>query len=160
MAERPPGLRGKRIALGFVITVTVVFIGASALQIVPAAFGPGVTPLPLAPPGTPARVCADGVRSLAVAVDRASSQTLSLSASAADDTETAVAQFRRNLAPDWDDQARVEAACAGSPEGDSAWAALLRLREAEEQLVRKGRVELRPLRADLAAHLPGARSLP
>jgi hypothetical protein len=160
MADQPRGLRGKRIALGSVITLTCVFIGASALQIVPAAFGTGVTPLPLAPPGTPARVCADGVRSLAIAVDRASSQTLSLSASAADDGDTALVLFRRNLAPDWDDTTRVEAACVSSPEGESAWAALLRLREAEQQLVRKGRVELRPLRADLAAHLPGGRSLP
>jgi hypothetical protein len=57
-------LRGKRIALGIVITVTVAYIGASAVDIVPAVFGAVMHPLPLAPPGTPARVCAEGLRRL------------------------------------------------------------------------------------------------
>ncbi|HTQ41369.1 MAG TPA: hypothetical protein VMI75_01340 [Polyangiaceae bacterium] len=57
-------LRGKRIALGIVITVTVAYIGASAVDIVPAVFGAVMHPLPSAPPGTPARVCAEGLRRL------------------------------------------------------------------------------------------------
>jgi hypothetical protein len=57
-------LRGKRIALGIVITVTVAYIGASAVDIVPAVFGAVMHPLPLAPAGTPARVCAEGLRRL------------------------------------------------------------------------------------------------
>ncbi len=160
MPDPARGLLQKRIALVFVITVAVVFIGASAAQIVPAVFGSGITPLPASPPGTPARECADGVRKLAIAADRASAQTLAVSASAADDADTAVAQFRRNLAPEWDAEATIAQACTASAEGEAAWAALLRLREAEEQLVRKGRVELRPLRSDLAARLPGGRPLP
>jgi len=57
-------LRGKRIALGIVITVTVAYIGASAVDIVPAVFGAVMHPLPLTPPGTPARACAEGLRRL------------------------------------------------------------------------------------------------
>jgi hypothetical protein len=57
-------LRGKRIALGIVITVTIVYIGASAVDIVPAVFGVARHPLPEAPAGTPARSCAEGLRRL------------------------------------------------------------------------------------------------
>ncbi len=57
-------LRGKRIALGIVITVTVAYIAASAVDIVPAVFGVVMHPLPPAPPGTPARACAEGIRRL------------------------------------------------------------------------------------------------
>jgi hypothetical protein len=57
-------LRGKRVALGIVITVTVVYIGASAVDIVPAVFGAVMHPLQAAPPGTPDGACAEGIRRL------------------------------------------------------------------------------------------------
>ncbi|HEX8791111.1 MAG TPA: hypothetical protein VF765_09160 [Polyangiaceae bacterium] len=57
-------LRGKRIALGVVITVAVVYIAASAVDIIPAVFGAVLHPLPSAAPGTPARACAEGLRRL------------------------------------------------------------------------------------------------
>lgn len=58
-------LRGKRIALGIVITVVVVYIAANAVDIIPAVFGAVRHPLPAAPPGTPAHACAEGLRRLA-----------------------------------------------------------------------------------------------
>jgi len=58
------GLRGKRIALGIVITVAVAYIGASAVDIIPAVFGVVMHHLPPSPPGTPARACAEGLRRL------------------------------------------------------------------------------------------------
>lgn len=57
-------LRGKRVALGIVITAAVVYIGASAVDIVPAVFGAVMHPMPPALPGTPARACAEGLRRL------------------------------------------------------------------------------------------------
>jgi hypothetical protein len=134
-------LQGKRLALVLVITVSVVFIGASAWQIIPAVFGVGFTPLPAAPPGTPAHACAEGVRRLEQALDRAADAAGS-------------ASFPSRLEPEWGDRAAVEQACGQSPEGVSAWASLVRLRSAEEQLAPGGGGELVPLRRDVIAHLP------
>src|ERR1700722_16626206 len=64
-------LQGKRVALGLVSAVAVVFVALSAVQIVPAIFGVGATPLPATAPGTDARTCADGVRKLESALERA-----------------------------------------------------------------------------------------
>jgi hypothetical protein len=132
-------LGGKRVALVAVIALAVVFIGASALQIVPAVFGARIRPLPAAPPGSDARLCADGVSALLRQLDSESSS------------------------PDeWERTAR---SCQGSPEGLDAWAALMRLRLAERQTSgvridgttvasKRDQSELGPLRRDVAAHLP------
>jgi hypothetical protein len=129
-------LRGKRIALGIVITVTVAYIGASAVDIIPAVFGAAMHPLPPSPPGTPARACAEGLRRLVSTSDAGGSEE------------------------------DVRGACAASREGLDAWAALARLRSAERQLARgpsraaetEGRSgseqELQELRRQVLAHLP------
>jgi hypothetical protein len=80
-------LRGKRVALGIVITAAVVYIGASALDIIPAVFGAVMHPLPAAPPGTPARACAEGIRRLASTAD----------ATGGDDVQRACAASREGL---------------------------------------------------------------
>lgn len=137
-------LQGKRAALGVVIVVAVVFIGASAVQIVPAIFGAGVTPIPSSPSGSDPRTCAEGVRRLERALERARPPAGSPSSGHA-------------LERDLSDEARVRAACDKSPEGLDAWASLARLRSAEEQLGPGGAgaaEELEPLRRDVAAHLP------
>jgi hypothetical protein len=133
-------LQGKRIALVVVIVISVVFIGASAWQIVPAVFGAAITPIPAAAPGSPARTCAEGVRRLELALERAANAAGS-------------ASFQTQLQPEWDDGAAIEGACSQSSEGIDAWAALARMRSAEEQLApRTG--ELSSLRRDVIAHLP------
>lgn len=133
-------LQGKRVALVVVIVVSVVFIGASAWQIIPAVFGAAITPIPAASPGSPARTCAEGVRRLERALERAADAAGS-------------ASFEARLRPEWDDKAEIERACSQSSEGIDAWAALARLRSAEEQLApRTG--ELSTLRRDVIAHLP------
>jgi hypothetical protein len=126
-------LRGKRVALVAVIAVAVVFVGASAMQIVPAVFGARIEPLPAGPPGSDARACADGVSALLRQLD----------------SEPVSPQTR----DEWDRTAR---SCQGSAEGLDAWAALMRLRSAERQTSgqRIDRSELGPLRRDVAAHLP------
>jgi hypothetical protein len=138
-------LRGKRIALVAVIAVAVTFVGASAAQIIPAVFGAGTKPLPPGPPGSSARVCAEGVRTL-------------LRAMADDAPGTVEPPGQRDA---WGPSAE---ACGQSPEGLDAWAALLRLREARAQLVSRtdpaesgrvrARAELDPLRHEVAEHLP------
>jgi hypothetical protein len=146
-------LRGKRLALGLVLVVSVAFIVSSAVQIIGAAFGFGWTPLPSdAAPGSPERACAVGIRSLTQALDRAG-ERLSSVASAADDRET-MAALRSRLSPEWDGAVGIEGACARAAGGLDAWAALQRLRVAEEQSGRLSRDELTAVRRDVAAHLP------
>jgi hypothetical protein len=139
------GLRWKRVSLGFVSAVAVGFIALSVAQIVPAVFGARIRPLPSATPGSPARICAEGVRRLAGALDRAGA----LAGGPA---------FDEALAPAWSDAPAVEQACARSPEGLDAWASLLRLRSAEQQLARKGvrgPDAVGDLQREVASHLPG-----
>jgi hypothetical protein len=145
-------LQGKRVALGIVIAVSVAFIGASAVQIVPAVFGVGITPVPPAPPGSSARACADGMRRLMHALDGASAQAAA-QASAADDEAALQARLRASLSPAWDTADEVRAACQQSREGLDAWAALMRMRSGVEEVARQGNVVLAPLRRDVVAHL-------
>jgi len=147
----------RRAANGIVIVVAVAFIGASAVQIVPAVFGAGVRPIAPAGAGSPEGQCGEGVRSLALALDRAGGEAWSPSPGGEPldvDPEAARQAFERGLLPQWNAETEVERACAQSGEGLDAWAALLRLRRAEEQAVLRGRVELVPLRREVAAHVP------
>jgi hypothetical protein len=166
-------LRGKRVALGVVILACVAIIGSSALQIVPAVFGVGIVPVPDGPPGTSERECADGVRRLKDALDRAVGAAPSVAAGPS---------FSSRLRPEWDNEAAVFESCRRAPQGLEAWAALLRLRAAEAELAQKSspddvaaevasgthlrpgplsggstdpfRADLEPLRRDITAHLP------
>lgn len=139
------GLRWKRISLVFVTLVAVAFIAVSVLQIIPDVFGAWVHPLPPASPGSPARICAEGVKTLARALDRATASAGSPG-------------FDQALQPEWNDAPTVEQACARSSEGLDAWAALLRLRSAEQQLARRGGdppgQDLATLQREVASHLP------
>jgi hypothetical protein len=149
-------LRWRRVAHAIVITIAVVFVGSSAAQIIPSVFGAQRHPIPLPSAGTPERACVDGVRSLALALDRASGEAwwprASGAVTVADDA--ALQAFRQGLVPEWNAQAKIEQACANSHEGVEAWAALLRLRRAEEQVVLRSIGELLPLRRDFDARLP------
>jgi hypothetical protein len=159
MPEPPPDdarirLRGARAGHGIVIVVAVVFIASSTWQIARAVFpelAPGGGTASLESPGH--RACAAGLRDLAEALDRAASGVVTSSVSEGAPEESAAA-FRRGLSPEWNTAADVERSCSATAEGQDAWAALERLRSAEEQLTRRSRGELGPLRRDLAAHLP------
>jgi hypothetical protein len=147
------GLRAKRWVLAVVIVVSLWVIASSSLQIIPQVFGLGVSPIgaPSAA-ASPERACAVGIRGLLGALDRAGGQ-LPRAATTSDDTE-AMAALRASLSPEWDSADSVARTCAGSRDGQDAWAALERMRVAEEQIVRLGRVGLVPLRLDVATHLP------
>ena len=118
-------LRGKRIALGVVITVTVAYIGASAVDIIPAVFGVVTHPMQSAPPGTPARVCAEGIRRLVSTPD----------AGGTDEVEHACAASREGV----DAWAALERLRSGERQ--------LAGRSGSEQ-------ELQELRRQVLAHLP------
>jgi hypothetical protein len=141
---------GGRAARGLILVLAVLFVGSSAWQLVRAIFveGGATAPAYVLDP-----TCASGVHRLVVALDRAADRTVSAAARAMRPDE-GVAMFRRELSPEWDTADVVERTCASSQGGEDAWAALQRLRSAEEQLARQSRTELAPLRHDLAAHLP------
>jgi hypothetical protein len=137
-------LQAKRLVLGIILAASLAIIGSSALQIIPAVFGVGTTPIPAAPPGSTARTCAEGVRTLAQALDRARDSAGSPA-------------FEGRLQPEWGEAPKVSHACAQSREGNDAWASLARLRSAEEQLspvAGRPEAELETLRGDVTAHLP------
>jgi hypothetical protein len=153
-------LQGRRAAHAIVLVIAVTFIGASAAQIIPAVFGWQSSTVTPAPPGSPQRVCSDGIRSLAIALDRAGKQAWSLlggegtDADADSSSNATLRTFRRGLFPEWNDEPIVEQACSKSHEGLEAWATLLRLRGAAEQTILRDVTELLPMRHDFAAHLP------
>jgi hypothetical protein len=146
--------RGKRAANAFIVGLAVLFVGSSAWQLVGTLFlgGPSAA--------TPSRsesvgaACADGLRGLASAVDRAGGAAIAWPVGATvPPVEDVVSLFRHGLSPEWDRAQAVETSCAASESGKDAWATLARLRSAEEELVREGHAGLGPLRRDLAAHL-------
>src|ERR1700677_570827 len=143
-------LRARRIGLGIIIAVSLAFIASSSWQIIPAVFGARIEPLPDAPQGSPDRACAVGVRSLLGALDRIAGQVLPPWAS---DDQT-VAALGARLSPEWDQAGAIARACEGSPQGEQAWAALQRMKMAEDQPIRMGRDALAVLHLEVAEHLP------
>jgi hypothetical protein len=150
VAHAPAALRAKRVGLGIVIVVSMAFIGSSSWQIIPVVFGARIEPLPAAPLGSADRRCAVGVRSLLTALDRVSGQ---VGPSTADDDETTAA-LRARLSPEWDGAGDVGRACEASPQGEQAWAALQRMKMAEDMPVRMGKDSLALLRFEVTEHLP------
>jgi hypothetical protein len=143
--------RGRRVAHGLVILVALAFIAASALQIIAAVFGRNT-----AGPGAWRAIsptdhaCAVGLRALAEALDRGSDGV----GPWGDMDERHFVIGRDPVLAAGSMADRVSQACAASPEGLDAWAALERLRSAREQVARRSQAELGPLRRDLFAHLP------
>lgn len=127
---------GRRAAHLIVIAVAVLFVGASAAQIIPAVFGVGIQPIRSTSERSPDRACAEGIHLLAVGLDHANEEAW------------------RGLTEWTRASGNVEPTCAKSGEGLDAWAALLRLRRAEEAVVVRAGAELAPLRHDVEAHLP------
>jgi hypothetical protein len=146
--------RGKRAAHAVVLVIAILFIGSSTWQIVGSLFGrpSRVYRSPSRAALTPAaRTCAAGIQQLADALDRAGP---GVAASNPRGGEVPSAPFTRAMPPEWDHAAEVRQRCESFAGGEDAWAALERLRSAQEQLARHGQAELEELRRDLAAHLP------
>src|SRR5271168_2039603 len=96
-------LRWKRISLVFVSLIAVAFIAISVLQIIPDVFGAWVHPIAASTPGSPPRICAEGIRTLARALDRAKDAA-------------GGPGFDRALQPEWNAAPATEEACGRSSE--------------------------------------------
>lgn len=138
--ERRARLRGRRIGLGVVMVAAISFIVVSTTQIVRGVFGLGTTPMASGPTDSPEGQCAMGIRRLARALDRPVATDLPSAGPASE--------------PAWNDTEAVDQACRKAPGGLDAWAALLRLRAAEQQLAQANDEDLQPLRREVTAHLP------
>lgn len=156
-------LRGKRVVLSVLVVAACLFVGLSAAQIIQAVFGAGIQPLaPSGERGVHQQACVEGIRTLTEALDRAAARAVGVRAAATEwaekqaivDDSLAIAAFNTGLSPEWDSENAVQERCGHDPQGTDAFAALLRLRLAEEQFVRRQVVEIAPLRRDVAAYLP------
>jgi hypothetical protein len=141
-----PRVPPKRITSAIYAVFTVLaaaFVISSTYQI---AVGVMSEPSPGAaapPPVTLAPACAEGVRSLAVAVDRGVA-----AAASATDRNDAERRYRAARSPEWDDakQRELVLPCAGDTHGTDAVAAVSRLDRAAEGAIRRQTDELGPVR--------------
>jgi hypothetical protein len=141
-----PRVPPKRITSAIYAVFTVLaaaFVISSTYQI---AVGVLSEPAPgeAAPPAVPlAPACADGVRSLAVAVDRGVA-----AAGAASDRADAEQRYRAARSPEWDDARRQEliGPCGADAHGADAVAAVSRFDRAAEGAIRRQTDELGPVR--------------
>jgi hypothetical protein len=155
-------LQGRRVAHGTIIVIAVLFIAASTSQIVGAVFAPGA-----AAPAEPGP-CALGVRRLALALDRGCAAGDDVSESGPDGSLEAAGGGSPGHRPGeerghkdrheewgpWSEANAVARACLEASGGLDAWAALERMRVAQQQLARRDRSDLEPLERDVSAHLP------
>jgi hypothetical protein len=123
------------VAAAFVISSTWQIAVAVLSEPAPGSAAPAPVPVPPA--------CSDGVRSLAVAVDRGVT-----AAAAATDRGDAERRYRVARSPEWDAPKREELVqpCAGDARGIDAVAAVARLDRAAEGAIRRQTDELGPVR--------------
>jgi hypothetical protein len=139
----------RRLVFGSFLLLATAFVVSSAWQLIAGIYAPG--PVVIAPAGAPeeARACSDGIARLSTALERGF-----VAASTKDDEVSALRTLAEGMQPEWTEQAAVEKACAAQPRGQDAFAALLRLKLAEEGFVRRQIVEIAPVRRDVRAYLP------
>ena len=124
------------LAGAFVISSTVQIAAAVFAETQPGSGnGPSSSRLPPA--------CADGVKSLAAAVDRGLAATAGIV-----DSAEAERRFTAGHAPEWNEPRHQELvqACTGDPRGTDAVAAVTRFDQAALGAVRKNAGELEPVR--------------
>jgi hypothetical protein len=142
-------LSGKRIrtaVYGVFTAFAAVFILFSTRSIIWGVFGLDAPVAAAAPAG---RACAEKIAGLARALDRRMAAT-----SGARSEPEALARMHAALAPEWDTEAETAAACADDPRGADAWAALLRLKRAEEGAAGRRAALTGPMHRELEAYLP------
>jgi hypothetical protein len=139
----------RRLVYGSFLLLATAFVVSSAWQLIAGIYAPA--PVVIAPAGAPAeaRACSDGIARLSSALERGF-----VAASTKEDEASALRTLADGMQPEWADQPAVEQACATQPRGQDAYAALLRLKLAEEGFVRRQIVEIAPVRRDVRAYLP------
>ncbi len=145
------GARIRTIVYGLYVAFAAAFVLLCVKELVVGVFGMREGTVASAPAGSPGRACADGIGDLLRALDRGV-----LAASAARDEKDAVTRLDAALAPEWDREAALATTCGADANGAEAWAALLRLRRAEEGAAGRRAVLVGPMRADVA-RLAGSR---
>ena len=143
--QRRPGARIRTLVYGLYVTFAAAFVLLCVKEIVVGVFGLREGTVATAAPGSTGQACAAGIRDLVRALDRGV-----LAANAARDEKDAVARLDAALAPEWDRETTLAATCGSDANGAEAWAALLRLRRAEEGAAGRRAVLVGPMRADVA----------
>lgn len=135
-AEASARRRGRRAVMTIYYVVVAVFIFLAAGNVVWQVWAPAFR-------NYSSVDCKAGLRELVAAVDRARDAAGSLAESGED---TALAQFRSELSPEWDRHDAVAASCRSDRELAVALDVIERLRYAEERAVRREVTDLAPLR--------------
>jgi hypothetical protein len=141
---RPGSRRGRSIVSALFVGVVSVFIVVTTAQVGAGVFGKSASRAGVAPPAA----CVAGISRLTPALDRALG-----AASPIGDDSASLATFAAATLPEWNDSQDIESTCSATPEGQEAFAAVLRLRRAEEALLHKDVAELSPMRRDVEAYL-------
>ena len=136
VGERTARQRGRRVVMTAYYVVVVAFIAIGALNITWQVWAPRFRSYPPVD-------CRAGLQSLAEAVLRAQRAAARLSDASED---TALAEFRGALLPEWDGFDAVAASCRAQAGLSAALDAIYRLRYAEERAVRRETNQLTPLR--------------
>jgi hypothetical protein len=138
--------RGRSIAAGVFVSIVAVFIVITTTQIARGVFGLGA---PKSGAGVaPPPACIAGISRMSSALDRAVAAT-----SQTTDAHAVAGAFANAAKPEWDDSDKVQVDCAATPEGQDAFAALLRLRRVEETSLGRHVAEVSPMKQDVAAYL-------
>lgn len=144
--------RGRRIVYVLFGAFATVFVVACIVEII----GTAIWGFRLDGRPSPERVsrpCAQRLVALAEAMDRAATTGLDGRDLESATEDTALSRFRGALGADWGDLTTVGRVCGKEGAGADALAALLRLKQAQEGLLRRQVVEIAPLRRDVSAYL-------
>ncbi len=137
--------RGRRIVTAAFLIFAAAFIVTSTVDIARGVYDEHVASTE-GPPPTAA--CVEGIKTLVGALDRAVSV-----ATSAKDEPSALSAFSSGAKPEWDAAYGTESACSTTPQGKDAFAALVRLRAADESFLKRRVAEVAPLRRDVDAYL-------
>ena len=137
--------RGRRIVSAAFLLFAATFIVVSTIEIARGVYGEPVASGEGPPPSA---ACVAGIKVLVAALDRA----MAAGASAHDES-AALREFAGTAKPEWDGISETENACSATPQGKDAFAALVRLRAADESFLRRRVAEVAPLRRDVDAYL-------
>jgi hypothetical protein len=145
-------LSGRRIrtaVYGVFVACAAAFVLLSARAVVWGVFGLDATESASTMSASAAPACAEKIGGLARALDRG----VAAAASARTQAD-ARARMQAALAPEWDQEAATAATCTQDPRGADAWAALLRLKRAEEDAVERRAQSTGAIHRQLEAYLP------
>ena len=137
--------RGRRIVSAAFLLFAAAFIVVSTVNIARGVYG---EPVASGQGPHPSAGCVAEIKVMVAALDRATAAGAS-----ARDESAALQAFAGAAKPEWDGISGTENACSATPQGKDAFAALLRLRAADESFLRRRVAEVAPLRRDVDAYL-------